>query len=55
LIKGKNKFGLEMAVVNRKTGPVYVNGFKHEKLNEEKNMCLHSYFGPVTIRTDPTY
>jgi len=37
LTKGKNKFDVKMAVVNRKTGPVYANGLKHEKLNEEKN------------------
>jgi hypothetical protein len=39
LIRGKNKFELKMAGVNHKTSPVYVNGFKHGKVNEEKNLC----------------
>jgi hypothetical protein len=28
-----------MAVQNHKTSPVYVNGFKHGKLNEERDLC----------------
>jgi hypothetical protein len=39
LIRGKNKFEFKMAVVNQQTSPVNVNGFEHEKLNEEKNLC----------------
>lgn len=38
LIRGKTKFQLKMAAVNHKTSLFYVKGFKHEKLNDEKNI-----------------